>query len=50
MKEKIENVISLIGEIKDYSIENEHEEAQEITNTILELLDELQFIMDDEAC
>jgi hypothetical protein len=50
MKEKIENAISLIGEIKDYSIENEQEEAQEIANTILELLDELQFIMDDEAC
>jgi hypothetical protein len=48
MKEIIENAISLVEKIKDYSIENEYEEAQEITDSILELLDELQFIMEDE--
>lgn len=50
MKEKIKNAISFIEEIKERSIENEQEEAQEITNTILELLDQLEFIMDDETC
>lgn len=47
MKEKIGNVMVLIGEIKD-GIDHEQEEAQEIIGTILELLDELEFILEDK--
>lgn len=47
MKEKIENAISLLGEIKD-GIDHEQEEAQDIIGTIFELLDELEFILEDK--
>jgi hypothetical protein len=49
MKEKIETAISLLGAIKE-GIDHEHEEAYECVNSIIELLDELEFMMEDKKC
>lgn len=49
MKEKIENAISLLGEVKDgIGFDQETEHAQELVNSILESLDELEFILEDK--